>query len=292
MDYEKKMEFYQSRNIGERLSATTDFLKQIWKVLLRNGLIIATPLALITGYTMPYYYQWYFSLISGDYSNFPPQIILFCVVSFVSSLSMYALPGAIMILYKEGQLSTGSGWNELNKIFFSLFWKSVRISLLLFGIILLVAFSLGFFFSFLGLTNIVLTVVLGMLFILSFLAFLPSLLLVFYPAYFKGVNTWNSIKTAFYLGFKDWGSIFVALIICIVISYVVIIIFGMPYQILTMVTKGEINTLGFILASLSSLGNLLIAPFIFIYLAFQYFSITESEEGISMQTQIDEFDNL
>jgi hypothetical protein len=291
MNNEKKILFYRNRSIGERLSVTADFLKQNWKVLLKLVLITAVPLALITGYSMAYYSQWYFTLFTGNYATMPPQVILFFVMQIISSWIMFALSGAIMIKYERGELNPQTKWNELRAIFFPLIGKSVQIWLYLFGCTLLLALLFILLLSFLGSAGVVLSVILGILLLLGIFAISPSLLLVFYPAYFHNVNAWDSIKIAFSLGFKDWGSIFVAIIIAIVMTGIVSVIFSLPYQVLTMFTH-KITVFNFILASISALGNLLVSVFLFIYMAFQYFSIAEKEEGISLQSQIDEFENL
>jgi hypothetical protein len=288
MEYEKKIEFYQTRSIGERFSATADFLKQTWKVLLKNLLIAAIPFALIIGYSQPYYAQYTAQIMTGNYSNFPPQIVLLLITSFISSLVIYALSASIMIKYGKGELSSTTGWNDLKKTLFSLIGKTGLIYLFLLGFSALA----GLFFvilSSLGTGGIVLAFI---LLILASIAIFPSLTILFYPAYFRNASAWNSIKTGFYLGFKDWGGIFVAILISIVFAVVISVVFSVPYQIFSFFNRGEISLSGFLLASLSSLGNFLTSSFLVIYMAFQYFAVAEKEEGISMQSQIDEFDRL
>jgi hypothetical protein len=290
MDYTEKIEFYKHRNIGERLYATAAFLKQTWKVILKFVLPVAIPLALITGYSMTFYYHWYAGIfIGGNDLTFPPQVILFLLVSFVSQLAMITIAGAILIKYRRGELNSQTGWNELSQTLLSLIPKTLLIQLYLFLLSVFLVLLIVLLFAFAGMAAGIIFI---SLILLGLLAITPSMLLVLFPAYFNGSSAWDSVKIAFSSGFKDWGGIFVAILIASVIAGIVSVILGMPYQIMLMVKSYEITSLGFILASLSSLGNLLTYPFLFIYMAFQYFSIIEKEEGISMQSRIDDFDKL
>jgi hypothetical protein len=132
---------------------------------------------------------------------------------------------------------------------------------------------------------------------------IPSLSIIYYPAYFQQASTFESIKKGFSLGFKNWGSTFGTLFIAGLLSGVVSVILQMPLQGYIMfqsistlnnssVSIGNNGVLVYALSLLSSLSSVITLPFIFIFLAFQYFSITEKEEGTSLQSKIDEFENL
>ena len=54
----------------------------------------------------------------------------------------------------------------------------------------------------------------------------------------------------------------------------------------------EVNIISYILATLSAIGTLLAYPIMIVLFAFQYFSIVEKEEGVSLQSKMDEFENL
>jgi hypothetical protein len=290
MDYTEKIEFYRHRNIGERLYVTAAFLKQTWKVILKFVLLPAIPLALITGYSMSYYYHWYSGIFTGGNGwTFPFQVVLFFLVSFVSQLVMVTITGAILIKYRQDELNPQTGWNELSQTLLSLIPKTLLIQFYLFLLSVFLVLAVVLLFTFAGMAAGIIFV---SLILPGLLAIAPSMVLVLFPAYFNGNSARDSIKIAFSSGFKDWGGIFVAILISSVIAGIVSAIFGMPYQIMLMLKNYEITSSGFILASLSSLGNLLTYPFLFIYMAFQYFSIVEKEEGISMQSRIDEFDKL
>jgi hypothetical protein len=116
--------------------------------------------------------------------------------------------------------------------------------------------------------------------------------MLYFPAYFSEKRIWESIKVSYVLGFKNWGSLFVALLLAGVMSMIVSIIFSLPYEIVSLFTWGQVNILTYILATLSAIGSVLAYPILFLIFAFQYFSIVEKEEGVSLQSQIDEFENL
>jgi Zn-dependent M28 family amino/carboxypeptidase len=102
----------------------------------------------------------------------------------------------------------------------------------------------------------------------------------------------TSIKKGFILGFKNWGSTFAMIIVLGVATVVISFVFGLPYTIWTLTHLGQSDAVSYILGGISSLSEAFVTPLVFVFLAFQYFSIAENEEGISLQSKVEEFDNL
>jgi hypothetical protein len=125
----------------------------------------------------------------------------------------------------------------------------------------------------------------------AIVAVLPPLYLVRFPAFFQEASTMDSIRKGFRLGFKSWGTTFLTILIVGLVSGVISAILGLPY-IIWLIIGGQSEIVSYVLSCLLSLGTAFVAPLTFVFLAFQYFSVAEQTEGISLQSKIEEFDNL
>jgi hypothetical protein len=289
MENEQKIEFYKNRNLGERFSAAADFLKQNWKVLYKNTFIIAIPLSLISGFSMQYYTGFPGRMGGVDSS----KAILYFITAFIYGIALCAITGSVLLKYEEGTLTKTSGWNDLKATAISLFGKTALLFLVI-GFLIII-FTVLFFLLIVPLSisgSLFLTFLASFIFIALLVAVFPSLSLVYYPAFFAGKGTFESIKIAKNLGFKNWGTTFVVLLLASVLSFSVSVVLSIPNTISTFIFVGEHNFLTFIFASIASFSAAITTPFVIVLLAFQYFAITEKEEGISLQSQVDEFENL
>ncbi|GHT07553.1 hypothetical protein FACS189426_01150 [Bacteroidia bacterium] len=288
MDYEHKIEFYKNRNLGERFSAAIDFLKQNWKVLYKNVFIIAIPLSLISGYSMQYYTSFSGSIDAFDFSKVAVNII----TSFIYGIFLCATTGTVLLKYEEGTLTKKSGWNDLKATLIPLSGKACLINLVVGGIFIAITVLYGWLAFALASDDFPLMALALFIYIAVVVALLPSFSLVYFPAFFTGKSAFESIKIATNLGFKNWGTTFVVILLVSVFIFGVSLIFSIPNTILTFAFAGEHNFLTFISASVASFSTAIITPFVIVLFAFQYFAITEKEEGISLQTQVDDFENL
>ncbi|MDR3217470.1 MAG: hypothetical protein LBU22_00565 [Dysgonamonadaceae bacterium] len=294
MTNEYKIEFYKNRYLGERISAATDFLKQNWKVLYRNIFLAAIPLSIISGYAVQFYPVYNFAQLGSDFSSIWEELFLsvlgYWVVSLIYSTFLFAMTGAVLSEYGAGRLTAESGWADLKDKMFSFFGKTFLINLML-GFsaiafcILLVVFAVG-------VGNNVLIVLMILLIIFLFIAVTPSLTLAYYPAYYAGKSVSESIRIAFGLGFRNWGTTFVVILLSSILMMIVSTVLSLPFSILSAFMQGSHNFLTFLLASIASFGSAITIPFMCVFLSFQYFSITEKEEGISLQSKVDDFENL
>jgi hypothetical protein len=294
MNYEKKIEFYKNRSIGERFSAAIDFLKQNWKVLYKNIVIFALPLMLVSAYFMQYYMRFVQGLPLGNFS-YVLETIAFVLASMLLSVVLYSITGTIIIKYENEELTEESGWNDLGSTFLSLAGKTVKIifiTIVCIILIVLIPLIVGGLTSFSSSLAIIITILFVLLILGGTIALMPSLTLLLFPAYFSEASTFGSITEAFKLGFKNWGSLFVAILLAGIVLVIISTIFSLPYQILAFISPGQVGLLSFIFATIAQLGTLLITPAMIVIFAFQYFSITEKEKGISLQSKVADFENL
>ena len=294
-----KIEFYKNRSLSERFSAAAGFIRQNWKVICKVVLIPAIPLAILQGYFQQNYFS--ASMEITKYALNPTAILadagLFFLVSIVYALFLYAISGAVMSQYDAGLLSRDTSLKDLKEKIFSNLGKLFLVSLLLvlmfigvYLVFLLIMVVLGMISKVLMALGIVLMVV-------AIFAILPPMLLTFFPAVFQGASIGKSVKKGMQLGFKNWGSTFAIFIIVGVALGVISLILMLPYLIWVMLGvfgSGGISggILPYCLSMLSSLASAFVTPLTFIFFAFHYFSIAEKEEGISLQSKIEEFDTL
>ncbi|MDR0231830.1 MAG: hypothetical protein LBI82_06895 [Dysgonamonadaceae bacterium] len=295
MDNER-IEFYQNRSFGERLSAAAEFLRQNWKVFYKNILIPAIPFLLLMAYLAPQvmaeYTNMIQSLMTGDISAIGGSrgmMPLFLLVSSLFSLYLYAMSAAIMKLYEEGNLTEKTSWGDLSSKMFSnagkIFLVGLATGLIFFAGILVFALLMGMLGG-------ILAGIFSFLLIIGLIAAVFPMVLIIYPALFRGASTWESIKEGFSVGFKNWGTTFGIVFIVGIMAAIISYAFGVPYGIYMAFNPGEANVMTYVLSVLSSSATALVTPFMVVFIAFHYFSITEKEEGVSLQNKIDEFDNL
>jgi len=292
-----RIEFYKNRSIGERFSVSVDFLKQNWKVLYKNILIGGLPLAIMMSYFLA---QQMNVELAHDVSVFFIHYVFFFLISFLSMVYLYSMTGAVLYHYDRNQLSETTGWNDLKETFFRFSGKTVIISLsvyipLIIFVVIFAAFSfvLGDFSSSGSQTlSIIVIIFFLILFIGGAIALTPSFTILYFPAYFSGKGNWESIKIAFKLGFKNWGSLFVTIILAGIVLYIIYMLFLLPFIFVAIFSMGQVTIFTYIFALLPALAITMIYPIMSVIFAFQYFSIVEKEEGVSLQSRVSEFENL
>ena len=304
-----RIEFYKNRSIGERFSVAVDFLKQNWKVLYKNIMWGGLPLALLMSFLSARMMS--VRPVAGvgafsDLYGFLLTIGLLSVVSFLIMLYLYSMTGAVLLHYDRNQLTETTGWGSLQATFFKLVGKTFLITLILYLLVIIITaiFAVIMVISGFGAVtggqlsgSAAVLIVFSVLLLLGIcIVFIPFFTIIYFPAYFSGKSVWKSITIAFKLGFKNWGSLFVAFILTLIVFIVIYMIFSGPLQLVSLfATLGGINVsyiTYFLLAILSSIGTILSYPIMIVIFAFQYFSIVESEEGVSLQSKVSDFENL
>ena len=300
MNNEKRIEFYKRRSVGDVLSAGADFIRQNWKVLFRNVFIVGGPLACLYGYFMHEYKLTAPNAFVTpiDNGSFIYNALFFIVIAVVLSLFLYAMTLAVMTHYGEGKLTQQTGWSDLKGNVFAYAKKIFVVGLILFGVIILVAIAVGVIFG--GLSGISPDSALGFSFLLLVLLviFAPGLCLIVYPAVFHQQSAASSISTAFSLSFRYWGSTFLVMLVSSIVMFLFSVLVSGLYDIwiafgsTILPMRIVFDIVCYILAIVSAFATLIATPVLVAFLAFQYFNIVEREEGVSVQSDVDEFDNL
>jgi MFS family permease len=293
-----KIEFYKNRSLGERFSAATEFIRQNWKVLYRNILIVGIPIGLVQGYFMQNYFSQSLRYSPTDANPFVffANAGLFMLMYMLSFLTMYAIAGAIMSRYESGLLSKETRLKDLGRKIFSNIKKIFLVSLAV-GLILVVAYVILLLFIVVSaMVSTILTVIVGILFFVAFMAIIPPMVIIYFPAVFQGTSIGESVRKGFRLGFKNWGSTFGIIMIVGLATGAVSAFLSIPYMLWMFIgiANGQFDSgiVSYCLSMLSSLAYVFVTPLTFVFLAFHYFSIVEKEEGISLQSKVEDFENL
>jgi hypothetical protein len=307
---QEKIEFYKNRTIGERFAASGDFIRQNWKVLLKNIVYIGVPIALLFGYFMQNYFQGIFSSIGsiGISTPFALSGVLFSalgiiVVSILLSLFLFSMTGAILNQSAKGTLTENTGWTDLKENVFSIAGKIFVQGLLLFLVIIVISIVIGIIGGliafvagdFVGSNPAVIgifTIVFVLLIYGAVFVFLPFFALLPFPIIFENISAWQAIKKSFKLGFRYWGSTFGTAFLGSLLIGIVSYILAMPFVVYTLFNAGSGGFIGYALAMLSSLVVIVVQPIYIVFMSLQYTSIVEREEGVSLQDKVAEFDNL
>lgn len=295
---ENKVEFFKNRTLGERISASADFVGQNWKLLLKNIIYVALPLVLLIGFFYSRYSLDIQSIATNvaSTSSFLGGYLMLMVFSLAFSLYITSITGAIMRKYsEEGVLPQTLGWADFKENCFSImkkiFVQGLLLFILLFIFIFIFAFIVGMLASAASTGGVVVTVLLVLIILAAFFALIPAFCLVIYPIIFKGASPIDAIKQAFRLGFKYWGTTFLTCLLGGIIYSTVSSIFGIPAIVYTVLGGGS-GLIGYIFSTLMYLPMIVTTPVFLIYLAYQYTSIVEAEEGISLAQKVDDFDKL
>ena len=302
MQTQDKIEFYKKRTLGERFSVASDFVRQNWKILWKNVAYIGIPLAILQGYFTQNYMQNIFSIMierNFEDVNWFSMIMLF-VVSSVLIFFLFSMTGSILYNYNKGNLDENSGWNELQGDMFSILGKYILQGLIVCGITFVVVLVFGLLIGGLAFTGGgMASGIVGIIFVLLLYAVLfalmPPLALMLYPVIFEKESPWKAIVKGFRLGFKNWGSVFLTVFLTYLLASMVSCVASIPYfinLIFSIFNEVESGILGYCLVMLSILSSVIIYPITTIFIGFQYTSIVEKEEGISLQNKIDDFEEL
>ncbi|MDR0543555.1 MAG: hypothetical protein LBH19_15280 [Dysgonamonadaceae bacterium] len=284
---EAKEELYKIRTIGERFSATSDFVRENWKVLLRNLLPVGLILALLMGFFIQYYMQTMYAIIENSMDFASVNWLAYTgmtIVSMLFSFFIYSMSGAILNRSAEGLLTPETGWADLKGTFFSIAGRLfiqyciIFLFFLVFAVIVAVPTALLISGNLWMATSVLLTFVF-LLFLAAVVVFLPAFSLMQYPVYFELSSAWKSIKKGFKWGFRYWGSTFLTSLLGILIVGVVVYILAMPCIVYMMFGRGNVGWLGSLLFAFMYAGILFLTPLYIIFLAFQYTSIAEREKS-------------
>lgn len=293
MENHGKINFYETRTMGERVTAATEFVKQTWKIIWKHVMIVALPFIILSVYVssfidtsalMAQAMQGDLDVWGPEYSNMIKVSLLTMLVQGVMSCMIYGMVGTMMNLYEAGRLNDSLGtWTIVQKSF-PLMLKTFLIGIIS-GILLVVAAML------LGLLTFTIPILGAFLMFIFIIAIIPFFFIVLFPAYFQGKGVFGSVIEAIKVSFKNWPPLMGVILILVMVAMVASMVFTVPSSTL-MLSPSVPRAVILLFSLLQMIISTLIIPIYIIYPAFQYFSFVEQKEGLSIQSDIDEFDKL
>lgn len=310
MNYRKqKINFYQKRTLGENITATFDFLKDNWKPIVKLCLYVLLPLSIVQGVFMNN-----FTSAAVDAAMYPPttaaalqgysptiviNYILLALFYMVGHSLLAAIVYTVMQKYQNSETSEKYPLADIKDDFISFmkqcFILMVYVMFISIGYLAIVG-SLAYLFPYLLILIIPGTVAL----------IIPLTLIS--PAYIlgEGSGTNNALKESFRLGFPTWGSLFLLILVLGIVSSIIKTVTLLPWYLVFFVSKimsqvsGGVTTsnsvwvefITYIFAALQAFGAYLAGIFIFVGAAFHYFSALEAKDSVSVNDDIDNFEQL
>lgn len=312
MDTQKtKIVFYAKRNFGEKMNASFDFIKENWKPIFKYITYLLLPLCLVQALSIN-------GLMSGTLNmaslqqnpGVAPGLESFGVMFFVSYGAMilcYMIGGVLItsLLYALVQL-----YNSREERLVGITMKELRAPLMhnvkryFILVLVLIPISIAVFS---------LVAVLGSLMPLSLVLLIPALIACLIPVMllpsiylFEKEGLGSAILKTFRLGFATWGGIFAIIFVMGIIAGILQGITMTPWYVATIVkymftlsdpgsavgVSPLYNLLVYLLAILQSFGTYLAMTFTLVGLAYQYAHANEVVGSVSVESDIEKFEQL
>ncbi|MDR0893238.1 MAG: hypothetical protein LBN24_11595 [Mediterranea sp.] len=308
-----KITLYAKRSFGEKLNTSFDFIKENWKPILKYITYLMLPLCMIQSLFMNGMNSAMTSFVGGDLaaanigkaSHTPPILngpfllnylgtIFFGIIA---GLMAYSLLYSLMKLYndREERLK-GITFNDIRPLLFKnmgrLFVLGIVYSIL-FTVVIFIMMLLGY----LTLWTLVLTI--PLLVALMIPLFLAA------PVYlFEDISLFDSIVKTYRIGFPTWGGTFLIVLVMGIIASVLQGIAAMPWYIVYVVkllfsySDGAaspsiwINFIQYLFGILMLYGGYITMILTVAGTVFQYGHACEVTEGVTVVSDIENFDNL
>ncbi len=291
METNNRINFYARRDLGDRLSVTFRFIREHWKILLKYAALLALPFALIQGYFM-------FSVtdMTSIYTNDVPGMLFsvggYLLVHLSCMVVMSAFAASLLKAYDEGRLSPAAKWKDFTH-FMPFVGRTLTMVVVLIGLCVAAVIAI-IILAMLPTVGLVLSmlVLFG-----GFIAILPPLTLVFYPLYFEGMREGRAFKKGFALGWKNWGTTFVMMLVLSILVSTISYVFAIPTYVWSFATMfgyqfDPFAGYQYVASFLASFGSYVMQPVLFIGMAFHYFACREKAEQVSVQASVANFENL
>lgn len=304
-----KIALYAKRSFGEKLTASFDFIKENWKILLKFTTYLLLPVCLIQALSMNGIMSETASasniIGTSGYSN--PAILasyfsyygLHMLVYMIGTTLLISMVYALIRTYNEREERLeGITLGMLRPLLFSNMKRMLIVMLI--GLFFLICF---------GAVAVVIIMVLPLLLILLFPLFFAVIvpLALWAPIYlFEDISVMKAFQKSLRLGFATWGGIFLVSLVMGLIASILQGVTMMPWYIATLVkyifamsdTGSELtvsagyNFILYLLGIIQAFGAYLAMIFTVIGIAYQYGHASEKMDNITIESDIDNFDKL
>jgi hypothetical protein len=301
---EKKpiIKLYKVRHFSERFSAVIDFIRENWKVILKFFTYFMLPLSIIEGMFVDSVTSLSFNISSIGFANLPTSSILeyssYVLISMVTSFLVGSMIFSMIQLYQKREerlknLSFSELWPLMVHNIGRIFLAYIAIMLILIAVMLVVA-GLGY----LSLYTLFLTIP------LCIVLFVPLMLI---PAFtvFDQEGFGTTVSRSFVYGIKTWGGTFGFIFVMYLITNIASGITSTPWYVIFLFQRMipvlhhsavlDISSTGmsigvYIAGIIMFYGSHLASCFIIIAMVFQYGHIKDKFENLSVDEEIENFD--
>ncbi|MDR3250125.1 MAG: hypothetical protein LBT42_00465 [Tannerella sp.] len=308
MNYQKpKIEFYRQRSFSEKLNVTFDFIRENWKPLLKYSFYVIMPVCLIQTYAMNSFFVGIFDLASNSASfgestafAFLESYGVYLLCMLVGSSLISGLVYAMMQTYQtRAEGLQGVVISDFKSLLIKNFWKCFLLSLfLIFAIVALILIA-GIMVS---AVSLFLTIP---LIFLALLCAIPLMMLVPVYIFERDISFFDAFGKAWRLSISVLGGMLLFMIVIYIISSVIQTVTMIPWYLTLFIGKilsiSQESTADqsiiykfaiYILGLIQSYGVYVASIIGVIGLAFQYFHAREKVEGITIESNIENFNNL
>jgi len=305
---ERKIQLYQERNFTAKFDDTFAYLRQNWRVLLKYITYLLLPVSLVQGLAFNGYMDGAMSMSAAGASDDMDAILQLAMsmgglalTSIVGALLLWSVVYALYHLYlkREDGLADITGEELRPRLLFCL--KRLLLSMLFFMVLMVVVIAvMG------GLMALVSPWLAGPLVIALLVVAVP--LALFSPAYLleDDITLFEALQKSLRLGFAHWwGTLAISLVMGLIVSfaqglfttpyYIAIFVkafLGMQQSGNALADSAVYSFLLYLLSVVQSFATYVLSTLIAMSLALQYGHAAETEDQVSMQGNIDRFEEL
>jgi len=297
--------FYKQRPFGEVLNTTLEFARQNWLPLWKFVTLLVLPFVLFQAVGFGGLMDENISRLGSGTSNevlirYVVNYLLTIIAAIIGSTIVWSTVFALVkVYYDRGGTLKDLQFAELKKPLKRSLWR-VIVCFVTLTIIMLVLSSLLFTAVFVTPWTLLITIPL--------MIWLLNPLSMAIPVYlFEDVSVWRAIGRGYRQGMRHWWKLFGVIIVLTVLVYIVSSFVSTPWYILimlkSMLSTENDSTYAFVHAPwyviLTYLGSVvtayvsnLLAAIMPIGLSYLYADMVEQDEGRSLKTEIEQFDEL
>ena len=312
MEYEKpRIEFYRQRTFSEKMNVIFEFIRENWRPLLKYSFYLIMPVCLIQTFSMNSFFDIYLNAIKNSAGESPFNSSMYSVIAnygvmmlcmMIGTAIMSGLIYAMMQTYatRENRLLDVS-LDDFKDTLIRNIRKYISVIIIIFFAYLFVVFAM-ISLAYISTITLILTVPLLLVFVILLL---PLMMIIPVYIFERDLNITGAFKKAWKLGIATLWGMLGLMIILYIISSVIQTITMMPWyltvvigSVFSVATESTINQSViykfaiYILGLIQSFGMYISMIIGIIGLAFQYFHAREKVEGITIESNISNFDKL
>lgn len=308
MNMEKeRIELFKRRSFGDKLNATFDFVRENWRPLFKYITYLLLPVSLVAAFGMQGLSSFYFNAVLGSLSetageafveselfSMGIQFLLFIVAFGFMGILEGSIVYALMKLYSESPHGLeGITFADVKPLLKRNIGRMVlMVTVFLFVYMLAVGAMVGL--AVLSPVTLVITIPALIVSILPLSLWTPAYLL-------EDLSLWSSLAKALRLGFATWGGILGITIVIGILVNIASTVVQLPFFIVAIV-KGFLFTsddggptvwidfLSYLSSILMLYGSMLMSSLSLIALAYQYGHACDKVDGVSIDFDIEHFD--